>query len=748
METKESEIYKKKIAEFEESLKVYQSGLKKEAYCFYIATGLELAQKRLDEVTGHMDKFDEQLADLFHIATNFHYQEDLNNSKKLMVAMREEVAIMRSLWHFEDNRIQVTETFLVQRWGDLNPLEMEEEIKGLFKQLKEVKVDKKCDAFIGMGEVVKKWMVFCPLVGELRDKAMRPRHWSQLMDLCGKNVTVTNDITLRDMWNMELHKAPEAVEEITDQAKQEAKMEVTLAKLQNNWVNVEFGFDAHKGTEVLLAKMNDEDFEMLEENQLAVQNMFASRFLSTFEKDCMYWQKSLANVNEVSQLMAEVQRSWAFLENLFVGSEEVKKELPEESERFVGIDEDVKNILARCAFVKNCINFCNEPGAFSKLEKVQTQLTMCEKALNDFMDGKRRAFPRFYFMSSADLLNVLSNGNNPAAVVKEFPKFFNCIQVYYVSFPDGEDKRPHAIALEACVGTERMEFPEPLPLLGKVEIYLDKCIDAFKNAIWHYAKKAYLAYLEAECGGDPNKRGDWVKGVECAQCALLVNNLTWCILVQGGFKKYGGGEKNAMIDCAKMMTENLLGMIKVTQSKIDKPTRTKVMCTITLDAHNRDIQDKMNVENVTEESAFQWQAQLKSAWDEDKDDARQLIADARFWYGHEYLGNGPRLVVTPLTDRIYVTATQALHLCMGCAPAGPAGTGKTETTKDLANALAKACYVINAAPEMDYLTMGSYFKGGAASGSWLCFDEYNRLIPEVLSVSTVQFKAVCEAVKA
>jgi dynein heavy chain len=217
--------------------------------------------------------------------------------------------------------------------------------------------------------------------------------------------------------------------------------------------------------------------------------------------------------------------------------------------------------------------------------------------------------------------------------------------------------------------------------------------------------------------------------------------------VQDGFKKFQDGDKDGTYNAWQIMVALLIALIKLTQTDLNKPTRQKVMCMITLDAHNRDIQDKMYREGVSEVDAFQWQSQLKSAWDEEIDDAKQFIADAIFVYGYEYLGNGPRLVVTPLTDRIYVTATQALHLCMGCAPAGPAGTGKTESTKDLANALAKACYVINAAPEMDYLTMGNTFKGLAASGSWGCFDEYNRLIPEVLSVNTVQFKAVCDAIR-
>jgi dynein heavy chain, axonemal len=240
------------------------------------------------------------------------------------------------------------------------------------------------------------------------------------------------------------------------------------------------------------------------------------------------------------------------------------------------------------------------------------------------------------------------------------------------------------------------------------------------------------------------KKNDWLKQ-DPAQITLLVNMTNWSRNVEAAFANLKTNPK-AMQGAFDDQVNGLSELIKLVQGDLEKPMRQKVMCLITIDAHSRDIIEKLEIEKSQSSDDFQWQAQLKVYFDTEKKDFFFRIADAKLWYGYEYLGNGPRLVVTPLTDRIYVTATQALHLKMGCAPAGPAGTGKTETTKDLANAVAKACYVFNCSDNMDYLGLAGIFKGLAASGSWGCFDEFNRLVPEVLSVCAVQFKAVLDAI--
>lgn len=189
--------------------------------------------------------------------------------------------------------------------------------------------------------------------------------------------------------------------------------------------------------------------------------------------------------------MREVERSWTFLENLFLRSEEVKRELPEEAKRFVTIDANMKVVLKKGEANSKIKDFCLLPEIANQLEELQKDLSMCEKALNEFMDSKRKIFPRFFFVSSVDLLDILSHGNDPPAVMLHMPKIFQAIQQFDwrdASPSDKDQSRPVAIGITSCVGTEQLALPHEMAFNGKV------CLTFFRLSLLNTIKHINIIY--------------------------------------------------------------------------------------------------------------------------------------------------------------------------------------------------------------------------------------------------------------
>ena len=719
---------------------------------------------QIDGMHASLSELEAKVAEMADIAAVFELGEAMTDVQAIAVGCRADLVAIKRLWDFAQYVRATIEEWRETRWSEVDIGPIESEAKLFLKALRAQ--DARARAFGAYADIealIKQLLVTLPCVADLRSPCMRERHWAQLAEITGVQLQITDAFRLADLLQLRLHEYIDDVGHVIDRALKEDKTEADLLKLDAVWQSVQFEAEVHEPTGVSFLHMRDEDFECLEENQLLVQGMLASKYLATFEPQVREWHAKLGAIAGVYALLSGMQRKWAYLQTLFIGSDEVIRELPADAEQFVGIDKQFRAQLEALGGAPNVASACAADGVREALERGSAGLERCEKSLVDFLEAKRRLFPRFYFVSTSMLIEMLSRGNQPARVVQHIAALMHAVRSVQVDAfaPGGGETGPidvTAVATSADVISLTSAEGEVLTfahadgqrpkLGGKVEAYLAALIDATRAEL-------RVQLLRAHDDLQQRRRNEWLFN-HIAQVVLLTTQLTWTARTEDSINRVAAGLSAALAEYCGQQRAELAELIALVQRELGSNDRRKVMSLITLETHSRDVNAKLLADGVRSSTDFAWAAQLRTKMrraaraptaDVDED-VWVLLCDAEFRYSFEYLGNAQRLVITPLTDRVYITATQACHLVLGCAPAGPAGTGKTETTKDLAAQLGKAIYVVNCGPEMDHRTMGDIFKGLASAGAWGCFDEFNRLLAEVLSVCSLQYKAVLDALRA
>ena len=598
------------------------------------------------------------------------------------------------------------------------------------------------DAYVELKRLIDDFVLSLPLIQQLAHPAMRPRHWAALMEVTGTHLPVgTEEFKLKIVLEAGLLQYRDEVEDIANSAVKELQIEEKLSAISDDWSDEQLTFANFKarGQITLQGGATTELMEKVEETLMALGSMLASRYVTPFKESVQSWVAKLSQVSDVLEVWIQVQAMWQYLEAVFSGGD-IAKQLPQESKRFLGIDKNWEKIMVKALEVRNVVGYIYANDVLQELlPHLLEQLEVCQKALSGYLDQKRASFPRFYFVSDANLLEILSQGSNPAAIQPHLQSVFD--SVVRVEFDPSNGQK--ITTLFETKG-ESLELEKPVEMVGNIEDWLGKLLRHMQQAVNGVVRAA-----AADC---EHMAVEEFTHKYHAQVSLIGIQIKWTLDCEDALYK-AKTEKGVMNAAGKRNEQRLNDLVAI-NLKPDgdlnvhgKWTRTKVETMILVDVHQRDVFADMIKQKIKDPDNFEWQKQARFYFQHERDVAQIAIVDVDFDYCNEYLGVKERLVITPLTDRCYITLSQALGMCLGGAPAGPAGTGKTETTKDMGCTLGKYVVVFNCGDQMDFRIMGSIIKGLSQSGCWGCFDEFNRIDLEVLSVVAQQVLSVLSAMK-
>ena len=623
-------------------------------------------------------------------------------------------------------------------WAELDTSSIISSNKELQKKMKKLKEEDGLGLmplFEQVQETIVGFGSSLPLITDLKSDALRKRHWDQLMEITGQTFSMDpKTFTLKDLFALQLHHFKDEITEMVSAAAKELTIESEIKKLGEVWKEQRFSLFKKTGQEEMgyMLRSTEDIVLTLEDQGLNIQSMMASRFVKPFLNEVRKWEGSLSLIGEVIEAWMQAQRKWLYLSSIFIGSDDIRLQLPEEAKRFDKIDKTYKKIMADTSKNSSVLEACSVDGRLEMLQGLIDSLDSCQKSLSEYLDAKRMSFPRFYFLSDDELLSILGS-SDPTAVQEHLLKLYdNC-----ALFRFGRGNKT-VTGMESSEG-ESYELRTPATTEGPVEVWMLGVEQEMRASLHTIAKEGVFYYATT-------KRTQWIQQ-NLGMVTLVGSQIWWTWETLDVFERVRKGDKHGMKDWTAKLTKQLQELTMMVRSDISKMTRMSVNQLIIIEVHGRDIIDTFVRDSIMDPREFSWESQLRFLWDRSKDDIVINQCTGEFYFGFEYMGLNGRLVITPLTDRCYMTLTTALTYRLGGAPAGPAGTGKTETTKDLAKSMALLCVVFNCGEGLDFKAMASIFSGLVQTGAWGCFDEFNRIEPEVLSVVSSQVKTIQEALK-
>lgn len=688
---------------------------------------------------------------------------------KEISSVKTDIGLLRQIWQLFDEWDNMWSTWSSDPFRKLEVSSMEGAAQAQGKLVANLGL-KNWDVSTVLAQRIHSFKKTMPLISNLKEPAMGARHWNILM----KELDVTFDpnsdsFTLMSIFEMKFNEHGDIIATIAMIARKEFEVEQGLTDINGRWEDLKFSLEPHRGAHRIVEA--DKVYEQIEQDQTllsgmkaTLSSMKATRFFIPFDQSGINrLETSLTKVLELLDFLLLVQRQWIYLEAIFSGSESIRKDLIQSVSEFNKVHTKWRDVMEHLLKI-TAFRAAQEPDIIAKLRQMNEKLEEIQKVLEAFLQQKRNSFPRFYFISNDDLLEIISKQKDPRSILPHLKKMFGGIDTIRFEQQQNSDGKMITFATSmTSPEKEEVKFETPVPIQGDVDIWLKHIEKEMYQTVHNQLSRCRAAIIKSNYIDKTKVLKDDQYPGQCFIAAGQIKFTLECERALEAAQKAAESSSNKVIKITApshpltaLQVSQILFIGELTnliREKLTPLLRTKVKNLLIIEDHAKDIIQELIIygkENgglVTRDD-FVWLKQLRFYWPKEKDHCTIQQTFSEFDYAKEYIGNNPRLVITPLTDRCYLTLTSALQFKCGGNPQGPAGTGKTETCKDLAKAFAKFCIVFNCSEGLDFKSMGNIFSGVAQTGAWSCFDEFNRIEVEVLSVIAQQVQRLLDGISA
>ena len=221
-------------------------------------------------------------------------------------------------------------------------------------------------------------------------------------------------ITLKMMLAANIQEFTNDFEEISTAAAKQNGLLRSMRAMKKDWEPLEFLTNERNG--VPLLRGIDDIQTYLDDHISKTQAIRSSPFCKPFEEEVHKWEATLMYLQDFIDQTIALQRSWMSLEPIFV-SDDIKRQLPQESESFSKIDANFRFRMNQVDQTKNCIKISEIDQIVEDMTEANTTIEKVQKGLKDYLETKRLYFPRFFFLNDADLLSILAETKDPTLVI-------------------------------------------------------------------------------------------------------------------------------------------------------------------------------------------------------------------------------------------------------------------------------------------------------------------------------------------